>query len=184
MKLKQAAILGLLFTNVALAHNIQLNQTLPSVTVNQDGELIAQGNKIQYKMWQSESLQGKVRVVMHIAGRSAVKEKNEALFNAIKVAKWDRQKYQTTTIINADEAIVGTGLFVKNSAESGKLENAHSQLVLDQESRVKKAWALKSKESFVAVLDKQGKVQFVSEGKLSKSQIQQILELVNKLIKQ
>lgn len=182
--LLQAAALGLFFTNVAFAHNIQLNQPLPAVGVNKDGEMIAKGKDIQYKGWHSSTLAGKVRVVFHIAGRSSVKEKNEALMNAIRKANFDRSKYQTTTIINADDAIIGTGIFVKNSAEKGKLDNAHSQVVLDQGSSVKNAWKLKAQESFVAVLDKNGKVQFVSEGKLSAAQMQQILGLVEQLMEQ
>ncbi|MDG6239637.1 YtfJ family protein [Glaesserella parasuis] len=180
----QAAVSCLFLTNVAFAHNVQLNQTLPSVTVQQDGELIANGKKVDYRQWQSSSLAGKVRVVHHLAGRSSVKEKNQPLMDAIKNAGFDRSKYQTTTIINADDAIVATGVFVKNSAENGKLENPHSQIILDQTGSVKNAWKLKEKESFIAVLDKNGKVQFVAEGKLSDTQNQQIIELVNRLISQ
>lgn len=180
----QAVLFSTFFTNIAFAHNIQLNKTLPHVTVAKDGEIMIQGKEVQYRSWQSANLNGKVRVVFHLAGRSSVKEKNEALMHAIRQAGFDRSKYQTTTIINADDAIVGTGVFVKTSAENGKLDNAHSQVVLDQNSTVKNAWQLKEKESFVAVLDKQGKVQFVSEGKLSTTQIKQVLDLVSQLVQQ
>lgn len=173
-----------LFSATTFAHNVQLNQALPAARVAQDGELIAKDGKISYQPWQSDSLSGKVRVVQHIAGRSSVKEKNQPLMDAIKAARLDRSKYQTTNIINADDAIVATGAFVKSSAEDGKLANPHSQVVLDQNSAVKKAWQLKEKESFIAVLDKNGKVQFVSEGKLSGAQIQQVLDLVKQLIAQ
>lgn len=183
-QLLQAGILFAFCANTAFAHNIQLNATLPTVSVSKDGEIVATGSHIQYRNWNSASLSGKVRIVFHIAGRSSVKEKNETLMNAIRQAGFDRTKYQTTTIINADDAIVGTGVFVKNSAEKGKLENIHSQVVLDQNSSVKNAWKLKEKESFVAVLDKHGKVQFVSEGKLSQAQIQQVLGLVAQLVTQ
>lgn len=173
-----------LFSATTFAHNVQLNQALPAARVAQDGELIAKDGKISYQPWQSASLNGKVRVVQHIAGRSSVKEKNQPLMVAIKAAELDRSKYQTTNIINADDAIVATGAFVKSSAEDGKLANPHSQVVLDQNSAVKNAWQLKAKESFVAVLDKNGKVQFVAEGKLSGAQIQQVLDLVKQLIAQ
>lgn len=179
--LKLAALSSLLFANVAFAHNAQLNAALPSVTVMKDGELTLNGNKVSYKNWQSSSLNGKVRVVHHFAGRSSVKDKNKALIEAIKVAGFDRTKYQTVTIVNADDAIVGTGVFVKNSVEDGKIENPHSQVVLDQNGSVKNAWGLKAKESFIAVLDKTGKVQFVSEGKLSPTQIKQVIDLVKQL---
>lgn len=180
--LKFVALMStLLFANVVRAHNVQLNATLPSVSVAQDGELTLKGNNISYQHWQSSSLNGKVRVIHHFAGRSSVKDKNKALIDAIKAAGFDRSKYQTVTIVNADDAMVGTGIFVKNSVENGKIENPHSQVVLDQASRVKNAWGLKAKESFIAVLDKTGKVQFVSEGKLSPAQVKQVIDLVKQL---
>ncbi|MDH2924499.1 hypothetical protein EV693_10655 [Nicoletella semolina] len=183
MKKLLTITLGAFFVNIAAAHNIQLNTSLPTVSVIEDGELVASDNNITYRPWQSTSLIGKVRVVHHLAGRSSVKAKNEALFEAIKASNFDRTRYQTTTIINADDAIIATGAFVKNSAEDGKLANAHSQVILDQNSTVKKAWQLKEKESFIAVLDKNGKVQFVSEGKLSSEQIQTVINNVKALLK-
>lgn len=180
----QAVILAGFFANAAFAHNVQLNSPLPPAAVMQDGEMVLSGEQVGYRAWQSASLAGKVRVVFHIAGRSSAKEKNQALMDALKAAQFDRSKYQTTTIINADDAIVATGSFVKSSAENGKRENPHSQVVLDQSSSVKNAWQLKPKESFVAVLDKSGKVQFFAEGKLSAEQIQQVLGLVTALLRQ
>ena len=49
-------------------------------------------------------------------------EKINAMIEAIKAAHFNQAKYQTTTIINADDAVVGTGMFVKSSAEKGKKE--------------------------------------------------------------
>ena len=100
----------------------------------------------------------------------------------IKAAHFNPTQYQTTTIINADDAIVGTGLFVKSSAENGKKENPHSQVVLDDKSSVKNEWGLKGKESAVIVLDKSGKVKFVKEGKLSSEEIQTVIGLVKNLV--
>lgn len=183
---KTTLILGLstaLFSSFTFAHNLQLNANLPAVSVAQDGELKVIGNDVKYQNWNSNQLTGKVRIVHHLAGRSAVKEKNEALINAIKTANFDRNKYQTTTIINADDAVIGTGMFVKSSAEKGKKENPHSQVILDQKSAVKNAWKLKEKESAIIVLDKTGKIQFVSEGKLSPAQVKDVIGLIGELIK-
>ncbi|KMK51333.1 hypothetical protein RO21_06860 [[Actinobacillus] muris] len=178
----QAVLFGLFFANSVFAHNVQLNAPLPSAKVIKDGELMIEDKEIIYKPWSSAQLRGKVRVVHHLAGRSSVKEKNQPLMAAIKAAGFNRNHYQTTTIINADDAVIATGLFVKNSAEDGKRQNPHSQVILDQSSQVKKAWQLKAKESFIAVLDKQGKVQFVAEGKLSADQTKQVIELVKQLL--
>lgn len=173
----------LLASSFSFAHNLQLNANLPTVNVAQNGELNIVNGEIQYQNWNSRQLIGKVRIINHIAGRSSAKEKNEALIQRIKVAHFDRKKYQTTTIINADDAVMGTGVFVKSSAEKGKKANPHSQVILDQKGSVKNAWQLKEKENAVIVLDKTGKIQFVSEGKLSNGQIEAIINLVSELMK-
>lgn len=59
-------------------------------------------------------------MVQHIAGRSSAKEKNANLIEAIKAAGFPHDRYQTTTIVNTDDAIPGTGMFVRNSIESNK----------------------------------------------------------------
>ncbi|MDG6882212.1 Predicted transcriptional regulator [Phocoenobacter uteri] len=179
--MKKLFALFAVISPLAMAHNIQLNHTLPTVAVVDDGELIAHNDKIVYQKWASNALKGKVRIVNHFAGTSSAKEKNSALIDAIRHAHFDRTTYQTTTIINVDEATFGTGMFVKSKAEKGKLKNAHSQVILDQKGAVKKAWNLNSKDNFVAVLDKNGKVKFVFDGKLSNKQIDEVIQLVKVL---
>ncbi len=177
-------VLGsIVFAGSAFAHNLQLEQTVPAVKVLEYGEIVLAGKSVKFQPWTSSALVGKVRIVHHLAGRTAAKEKNQAVVDAIKNAHFNPIKYQTTTIINADDAIVGTGLFVKNSAEKGKTENPHSQVVLDDKSAVKQAWGLNAKESAIIVLDKTGKVKFVKEGKLSSADIQEVIALVNGLTK-
>lgn len=75
------------------------------VGVADRGELILDKDKFSYKNWNSAQLAGKVRVVQHIAGRSSAKEKNANLIEAIKAAGFPHDRYQTTTIVNTDDAI-------------------------------------------------------------------------------
>ena len=178
---KKFLVLGLglaMLSSSTFAHNLQIDQLLPAVKVSDYGEIVLNGKDIVFQSWTSSTLPGKVRVVHHLAGRTSAKEKNQAMIDAIKASHFNPAKYQTTTIINADDAIVGTGMFVKSSAEKGKVENPHSQVVLDDKSAVKNAWALNAKESAIIVLDKNGKVKFVKEGQLSASDIQTVLSLV------
>lgn len=182
-KLLICALSSLFLSTPVTAHNIQLNQTLPAVSVLDKGEMQVQKDEIHYQQWQSETLAGKVRVLHHFAGRSSVKEKNEPLMTALRQAQFNQNKYQTTSIINADDVVFGTGGFVKSRAESGKKENSHSQVIFDQKSAVKNAWQLKEKESLIVVLDKNAKVRFVYEGALSENQVQQVIQLVQDLIK-
>ncbi len=54
--------------------NIQLNQSVPAVSVTDKGELVMNNDgKLDYQPWKSQQLVGKVRTIQHIAGRSSAK---------------------------------------------------------------------------------------------------------------
>ncbi|WP_104749787.1 YtfJ family protein, partial [Helicobacter cynogastricus] len=116
-----------------------------------------------------------------IAGRKRVKAENQPLMDRIVAEHFDENKYQTTNIINVDDAIMGTGLFVRGETKKAKREHPKSQVVMDNDGVVQKAWDLKKQESLIVVLDKAGKVRFVHEGKLNNTQIQEVIDLVKKL---
>lgn len=103
----------------ASAHNIEKGQRVPPVGVADRGELILDNDKFSYKARNSAQLAGKVRVVQHIAGRTSAKRKMPTWW-AIKAAKFPHDRYQTTTIVNTDDAIPGSGMFVRSSLESNK----------------------------------------------------------------
>ncbi len=78
-------------------------------------------------------------MVQHIAGRSSAKEKNANLIEAIKAAGFPHDRYQTTTIVNTDDAIPGTGMFVRNSIESNKSSSHGRNLSSTATASVRKA---------------------------------------------
>ncbi|MBV7298881.1 YtfJ family protein [Enterovibrio paralichthyis] len=180
-RIKTLALATALISTFASANNITNGQALPEVSVEKYGELILNGDKIAYQAWDTDLLPGKVRVIQAIAGRSSAKEMNAPLMDAILAANPPRDKYQTTTIINQDDAIWGTGGFVKSSAEDSKKEFSWSSLVLDADGRAANAWNLKEESSAIIVLNKDGKAQFVKEGALSQDEIAQVIDLINKL---
>ena len=139
-------------------------------------------DKFSYKSWNSAQLAGKVRVVQHIAGRSSAKEKNATLIEAIKSAKLPHDRYQTTTIVNTDDAIPGSGVFVRSSIESNKQLYPWSQFIVDSNGVVRKAWQLNEESSAIVVLDKDGRVQWAKDGALSQEEVQQVVALLHKLL--
>jgi uncharacterized protein len=164
-----------LFAN---AHNLSVGTTLPAVDVSNYGEIVLNDGNTGYQAWATNDLLGKVRVVQAIAGRSSSKELNAPLMAAITASKFSEDSYQTTTIINQDDAIWGTGSFVKSSAESSKEEFPWSSMVLDEDGTVASSWALKEESSAIIVQDKQGKILFVKEGALNESEVTQVIELI------
>jgi YtfJ family uncharacterized protein len=176
------AVSCLLFPLLASAHNFVDGQRVAPVGVADRGELVLDNDKFSYKSWNSAQLAGKVRVVMHIAGRSSAKEKNATLIEAIKSAKLPHNRYQTTTIVNTDDAIPGSGMFVRSSIENNKQLYPWSQFIVDSNGAVRKAWQLEEESSAIVVLDKEGRVQWAKDGALSQQEVQQVVGLLHKLL--
>ncbi|PIJ52104.1 hypothetical protein BL250_02015 [Erwinia sp. OLTSP20] len=178
-----ALLLGLSLPFTAIAHNFIENQYVPAVGIHDKGELMFTQDKFSYQNWNSARLAGKVRVIQHIAGRSSAKEMNAALIEAIKAANFPHDRYQTTTIVNTDDAIPGTGMFVRSSIESNKKQYPWSQFIVDSLGIAKKAWQLDAGGSAIVVLDKQGRVRFAKDGALTQNETQRVISLVKSLLK-
>lgn len=172
----------LLFPLMASAHNFVDGQRVAPVGIADRGELILDNDKFSYKNWNSSQLAGKVRVVQHIAGRTSAKEKNATLIEAIKAAKFPHDRYQTTTIVNTDDAIPGSGMFVRSSIESNKQLYPWSQFIVDSNGLARKAWQLQEESSAIVVLDKDGRVQWAKDGALTQDEVQQVVALLHKLL--
>lgn len=172
----------LLLPLVASAHSFTNDQRVPPVGIADRGELMLDNDKFSYKKWNSAQLPGKVRVLQHIAGRTSAKEKNAALIEAIKSAKLPHDRYQTTTIVNTDDAIPGSGMFVRSSLESNKKLYPWSQIIVDSDGVARKAWQLDEESSAIVVLDKDGRVQYAKDGGLSQQEVQQVVALLHKLL--
>ncbi|MCJ2378304.1 YtfJ family protein [Vibrio sp. ZSDZ34] len=179
MKMKSLLVLGLLCSPaLALANNLGIGQQVNSVSVESHGELLLDNENIRYEQWNSQDMLGKVRVIQAIAGRKSAKKMNAPLMAAITEAKFPPESYQTTTIINQDDAMWGTGSFVKSSAEDSKQEFPWSSMVLDEKGIVANAWQLKEDSSAIIVQDKQGKILYIKEGALTDDEIQQVLAMI------
>lgn len=183
MRLAHSMIaLALLLPGLVSAHAFKLGERVPPVGVSDRGELLYQQDKFSYQPWNSAKLIGKVRVIIHIAGRSSAKEQNAALIEAIKAAKLPHDRYQTTTIVNTDDAIPGTGMFVRSSIESNKQQYPWSQFIVDSNGSVRQVWQLEKGGSTIVVLDKSGHIRYAKEGALTQDEVQQTMTLLHTLL--
>ncbi|QCR34924.1 YtfJ family protein [Nissabacter sp. SGAir0207] len=166
----------------ASAHNFTIQQPVPAVYVSDLGELLLEKDVFNYQRWSSSQLPGKVRVIQHIAGRTAARELNEPLIDAIKAANLPTERYQTTTIVNVSDTMFGTKAFVRLSIREGKKKYPWSQVIVDRQGVVLKAWELQEQSSAIVVLDRHGKVRFAQEGALSMAATQQVMNLLHQLL--
>jgi YtfJ family uncharacterized protein len=184
-----AGMLGKLLTLVLLllplaasAHNFVYGQLVAPVAIADRGELILREGEFSYQNWNSGELAGKVRVVQYIAGRTSAKKKNSLLITAVKEAQFPEDRFQPTTIVNTDDAIPGSGFFVRGKIEKNKRNYPWAQFVIDSDGIGRKTWQLPEESSTILVLDREGRVRWAKDGSLSSSEVSDVIGLVQKLI--
>jgi len=183
-RLFRYTLASLLMTLSVSAHaSVTTDATLPSVSVMEGGELVLQSGDIHYTPWQSQQLTGKVYVIQHIAGRTSAKELNAPLIDRIKAAELPKDRYQTVTVVNTDDAIWGTGGIVKGKLESSKEEFPWSMMVLDQEGVARSVWDLQEESSAIIVVDAENRVRWMKDGALNDQEQQEVMDLIQTLLK-
>ncbi|WP_217895632.1 YtfJ family protein [Oceanospirillum sanctuarii] len=183
-RLFRNTLASLLMTLSVSAHaSVTTDATLPSVSVMEGGELVLQSGDIHYTPWQSQQLTGKVYVIQHMAGRTSAKELNAPLIDRIKAAELPKDRYQTVTVVNTDDAIWGTGGIVKGKLESSKEEFPWSMMVLDQEGVARSVWDLQEESSAIIVVDAENRVRWMKDGALNDQEQQEVMDLIQTLLK-
>ncbi len=167
---------------LVFSNNIQINHNIKDAAVNDKGELIYHNDTFSYQNWNSSQLIGKVRVIQHIAGLADARKMNASLMDIIRSSSLPREHYQTTTIVNINDAIWGTAVFVLDSIQESKRAFPWSQFIVDEYGEVRKAWDLSHKGSVIVVLDRKGIVHFVKDGPLSTQEVEQVMTLLHQLI--
>lgn len=175
-------VLLLLFPLMASSHNFVNGQRAAPVDITDRGELVLDNDGIRYENWHSAQLAGKVRVMQYIAGRTSAKKKNSMLIQAIEDAHFPNDRFQPTTIVNTDDAIPGSGLFVRGKIEKNKRRYPWAQFVIDSFGLGRQAWRLNQASSTIVVLDKDGRVQWAKDGALTAGEVDQVIALVQKLL--
>lgn len=182
MTLRLSVLLLSMLPFLTSAHNLIEGQRVAPVGVADRGKLILQQGEPAYQNWNSAQLSGKVGVVLHMAGRLSAKERNAAVIDAIAHARFPVEAFQVTTIVNTDDAVPGSAIFVRRSLESSKQETPAAQFVVDEKGAVQRAWQLSAGGSAILVVDKQGRVRFAKDGALSESEVGQVIALIRQLL--
>jgi YtfJ family uncharacterized protein len=160
MKSLAAAALSLVISFAAQAANITVGAPLPDLAISDKGEIVRQGDKYEWKAWDTAMLPGKVQVVQYLAARLTASKINEPFTDALREAKLPNDKHESTTLINADDATWGTSGFIDGELKSNKKKYPHARMIQDAKGEGLKAWGLKKEGSAIAILDKTGKVIF------------------------
>ena len=150
----------------------------PSIEISAKGEAVLQNGHINYTAWSIKRTAGKIRTILHMAGRSTAKEINMDLVDALREAKFPHNRYNTTTVVNLKDSIFGTGPIVNMTLEANKKKFPWASFVLDTKGEIQKAWNLDKESSAVVVIDDFDKVLFFKDGKLTSNEVKSVVTLI------
>ena len=115
-----------------------------------------------------------------------IADRGELILNNNKFSykNWNSSQLagKVRVIVNTDDAIPGSGMFVRSSIESNKQLYPWSQFIVDSNGLARKAWQLDEGSSAIVVLDKDGRVQWAKDGALTQQEVQQVVGLLHKLL--
>jgi YtfJ family uncharacterized protein len=166
-------LIMVLLASISLAA-LEVGSSLPSVTLEGDN-----GGKLDGTAFTSDSLKGKVHLVFYVDPDE--KDLNNELSDAVKAEKFDRSRYGSVAIINMDATWLPN--FAIASSLKAKQEKFPDTLyVKDLEKVLVKAWDIADDNSDIILLDKDGRIIYLFEGKLDEEQIQTVIRLIGENI--
>ncbi|MDO6763588.1 YtfJ family protein [Agarivorans sp. 1_MG-2023] len=162
----------------AMALNINPGNSVPNINIDNAGELQLTEGDISYSPWSTQQLNGKVRLIQAMAGRTSAKELNAPMIEAVKQAEFGNDTYQTVTIVNLDDAIFGTSGFVTGKMKTNKKSFPKASFVIDKKGDLFDLWKIKAKSSAIILLNAEGEVLFAKDGELNQQEIDQVIGLI------
>jgi YtfJ family uncharacterized protein len=176
-----AMVLGLC-ASYALAEKPILNNALPSLAINDRGQMLLDGeDSISYAPWSSDANPGKVHVLQYVAATRAASKAYSPFTDKLAEA-FSTEDFHVTTIINLDDAVWGTAGFVVSEVEDSKRKYPKSTLVLDKKGAGIKGWDLTKKGFALAILDKQGSVLYFTQDAMAEGDLENMVNLVKSQI--
>jgi uncharacterized protein len=162
---------------LAAAASVAVGERLPDLSIDEKGELIMQGDDVDYRPWSYPQQPGKVHIVQYMAATKSAGDMNKAFRDRFDT-DLPKNTFRTTTILNLDDAIWGTGGFVVSQLKSNKLKYPQAVMVLDKDGAGITRWQLQNDSSAVVVVDQQGIIRYIKQGKMSGEEIESTLQLI------
>jgi YtfJ family uncharacterized protein len=133
------------------------------------------GGRLDGKPWSSEELQGKVYVLFYVDPDE--KDTNNDASEALDREKFSRDKFQSVAIINM------AATWLPNFAISSSLKEKQKRYpttiyVRDYKKVVVNVWKIADDSNDVLAFDKQGRLIFRKDGKLTEEEIKMLIGLI------
>ncbi|RLA71387.1 MAG: transcriptional regulator [Epsilonproteobacteria bacterium] len=154
--------------------SLEIGSTIPSTTLEGDN-----GGKLDGSAFSSHTLRDKVHVIFYVDPDE--KDLNNPLSDALKAEAFDRSKYGSVAIINMDATWL-PNFAIASSLEEKQEKFPDTLYVKDLQKVLVEQWDIADDNSDIIILDKNGNVLYVYEGKLDEEQISTVIALVKENI--
>jgi len=163
------ALLALLMINQA-AQAVEIGEIPPKVELKEK-----LGGRLDGKPWSSEELQGKVYVLFYVDPDE--KDTNNDASEALDREKFSSDKFQSVAIINM------AATWLPNFAISSSLKEKQKRYpttlyVRDNKKVVVNVWKIADDSNDVLAFDKQGRLIFRKDGKLTEGDIKMLIGVI------
>jgi hypothetical protein len=158
------------FLTPAAWAQVGMGQVSPKVELKQD-----LGGRLDGAPWSSEELKGKVHLIFYVDPDE--KDTNNEASDAVNKEQFPPAKFQSFGIINM------AATWLPNFAISSSLEEKQKLYpktiyVRDYKKALVKAWGIADDSSDVLAFDREGRLIFRKDGKLSAEDIQKLLKAI------
>lgn len=133
------------------------------------------GGRLDGTPWSSEEMKGKVHVLFYVDPDE--KDTNNDTSEALEREKFPSEKFQSVAVINMAATFMPNFL-ISSSLKEKQEKYPRTIYVRDYKKVLVKAWVLSDDSSDILAFDKQGKVIFRKDGKLTPEEIQQLLKVI------
>ena len=117
-------------------------------------------------------------MLQYLAARLSAKSLNEPFTDRLRDSGIPIERYHVTTIVNLDDALIGTRGMVLSELENNKKRYFRSSIVADAHGLGLEAWQLRPKSSAIIVLGPDGRVKFFRDGAMTPAEIDHVLQMV------
>ena len=163
---KSLVAAGLLCVSAA-STALELGGELPALDVPSRGELEINGDSVRFVPWSTEQITADTpALIFHMAARMSSDSIIAPLRDRLDKGDYAPGSFQSISVVNLDDALWGTQGLVTSELAKNKRAHPQAVLVADDEGRGLKAWSLEPKGVAVILLNTDGNIRLLKEGKL------------------
>nr|WP_255724933.1 YtfJ family protein [Photobacterium sp. OFAV2-7] len=163
-------------SGLASAASFSAGDALPVTAIDAGGIAVIKGDDVEFKAWSTSDIMPGV-----VFAQAARPEANELISPEFKAKIEGMKNIKVYSIVNADDAPFGAGMFIEGAIKEGKLAKPVVEAIIDEDGEIFENWELEESSLAVIVMGADGKVAYVSEGKVGSSEEAKILEAISAL---